>query len=162
MSPNEELKQFRDTQFFVSSTGVVISRYPMGGHKGNSSNKERVVGTGGSKGYCEIKTRRGEWWTVHQMVMELYGSPKPGEGYIIDHIDEVKNNNNIENLQWLTIGENVAKTIKLTRRGCVLTVEQANDIRARYKPRIVTILQLAAEYGVSAGTIKDVIKGRYY
>ena len=157
-----ELRQFRDTQYYVSPTGIVISRYPMGGWRGKSTNRERVVGKRNSQGYAVVRTRLKGSWCVHQMVMELYGPPCPGEGYVIDHIDEVKTNNVIENLQWLLRGENVAKSTNLTRRFSKLTIEQANEIRARYKPRIVTRLQLAAEYGVSEGTIKDVIRGRYY
>lgn len=93
------------------------------------------------------------------MVMELYGPPCPGEGYVIDHIDEIKTNNVIENLQWLLRGDNVAKSSHKRHK---LTAEQANEIRTKYKPRCYTRKQLAAEYGVSEGTIKDVIKGRYY
>jgi hypothetical protein len=153
------LKQFRDTNYFVSPEGIVISRYPYGGHKGNSKNRERVVGRGRSAGYHCVKTRRGDHWLVHQMVMELYGPPCPGEGYVVDHIDEDKTNNHIANLQWLKRGENVAKSSHTRQK---LTNEQANEIRLKYKPRIYTRLQLAAEYGVSEGTIKDVIAGRYY
>ena len=157
-----ELRQFRDTQYYVSPTGSVISRYPMGGWQGKSKNRERVIGRGKCAGYHVVRTRRKECWFVHQMVMELYGPPCPGEGYVIDHIDEVKTNNVTENLQWLLRGENVAKTTNLTRRFSKLTTEQADEIRARYRPRVVTRLQLAIEYGVSEGTIKDVIAGRYY
>jgi hypothetical protein len=157
-----EFKQFRDTKYFVSPEGVVTSRYAYGGYRGKSSNKERIVGRGKSAGYLCVKTRRGDCWYVHQMVMELYGNPCPGKGYVIDHIDENKLNNNISNLQWLLRGENVSKSTLITRRYCVLTTEQANEIRTKYKPRHYTRKQLAAEYGVSEGTIKDVISGRYY
>jgi len=154
-----ELRQFKDTLYYVSPTGIVISRYPYGGWKGNSKNRERVVGKGKCEGYHVVRTRHKEYWFVHQMVMELYGSPCPGEGYVIDHIDEVKTNNVIENLQWLTNGENVSKASHTRHK---LTTEQAEEIRSKYKPRKYTRLQLAAEYGVSEGTIKDVIASRYY
>lgn len=157
-----EFKQFRDTQYFVSPEGVVISRYAVGGHRGKSSNRERIVGRGKTSGYLCVNPRGQSGWFVHQMVMELFGNPCPGEGYVIDHIDEDKTNNNISNLQWLTRGENIAKSAYATRRSCVLTVDQANEIRAKYKPRCYTRKQLAAEYGVGEGTIKDVIAGRYY
>jgi hypothetical protein len=152
--------RFRDTNYFVTPEGVVISRYAFGGYRGNSKNRERIVGRGKRAGYHVVRPRGNNGWLVHQMVMELYGLPCPGEGYVIDHIDEDKTNNNIANLQWLTRGENVAKTLTELKRK--LSKEQAEEIRLKYKPRVYTRLKLAAEYGVSEGTIKDVIAGRYY
>jgi hypothetical protein len=154
------LKQFRDTLYYVTPEGIVISRYPYGGHKGNSKNRERVVGRGKTMGYHCVNTRTNGRYLVHQMVMEVWGTPCPAEGYVIDHIDEDKTNNNISNLQWLKRGENVCKTLSQTKPK--LTKEQADEIRATYKPRKVTRKQLAEAYGVSEATIKDVIAHRYY
>jgi hypothetical protein len=156
-----DLKQFRSTLYFVSPEGIVISRYSYGGHKGNSKNRERVVGQGKSRGYPCVRNRhKGYRWYVHQMVMEVWGAPCPAEGYVIDHIDEDKTNNNISNLQWLKRGENVCKTLSQTKPK--LTKKQADEIRATYKPRKITRKQLAEAYGVSEATIKDVIAHRYY
>ena len=156
------MKQFRDTKYYVSPEGVVISRYPYGGHKGDSTNMERIVGTGKCGEYLVVKTRRKDSWMVHQMVMELYGPPCPGKGYVIDHIDENKLNNNIRNLQWLTSVENVSKSARIYQHSRKLTPEQADDIRQRYIPRKVTRESLAIEYGISIGTVKDILRNRYY
>ena len=156
------MRRFRDTKYYVSPEGVVISHYPYGGHKGDSTNMERMVGTGKCAGYFMVRTRQLGCWFVHQMVMELYGPPCPGKGYIIDHIDENKLNNNIDNLQWLTRGENVHKSALIQQHSRKLTPEQANDIRQRYIPRKVTRESLAIEYGISIGTVKDILRNRYY
>jgi hypothetical protein len=160
-------KRFRDTEYYVSAEGVIISRYPVGGDnrfkKGKaSSNRERIVGKGEGGGYKVIKTRSKECWYVHRMVMELYGPECPGDGYIVDHIDENKTNNNISNLQWLTRGENVKKSASLTHRSRKLTTDDADEIRKKYRPRKYTREMLAEEYGVSVSTIKSILKHQYY
>lgn len=45
------------------------------------------------------------------------------------------------------------------RHHATLTWEAVRDIRARFRPRVVTGKMLAAEYGVSVSTIKKVLAG---
>ena len=47
--------------------------------------------------------------SVHKLVMEHFGTEKPKQEVIIDHIDGDKTNNCINNLQWKTIQENTEK-----------------------------------------------------
>lgn len=160
-------KKFRDTEYYVSPEGIVLSRYSMGGDnrfkRGKvSSNRERIVGKGECNGYKVVRTRSKDCWLVHHMVMELYGTNRPGFEYVIDHIDEDKSNNNINNLQWITRGENVKKSETLTHRSRKLTVDDANEIRKKYQPRVYTREMLAEEYGVSLSTIKSILKLQYY
>ena len=107
--------QFRDTLYYVTPEGLVFSHYPVGGDnrfkKGRpSKNQFRQVGRGKSAGYNVVKPKGHSGWYVHQMVMECYGQPKPDGDYVIDHIDENKQNNHVSNLQWLPRGENVRKS----------------------------------------------------
>jgi hypothetical protein len=160
-------KKFRDTEYYVSPEGAVLSRYPVGGDnrfkKGtSSSNQERIVGEGESNGYKVVKPKKHNGWLVHRMVMELYGPECPGKEYIVDHIDENKTNNHISNLQWITRGDNVRKSVSLTPHCRKATFQQADEIRCKYKPRIYTREMLAEEYGVSLSTIKSILKHQYY
>jgi hypothetical protein len=160
-------KQFRDTKYFVSEEGVVKSFYSVGGDnrfkKGKpSSNRERIVGKGKSNDYHVVKPKNHNGWLVHQMVMETWGTSKPEGDYVIDHIDENKTNNHINNLQWIERGENIRKSAMITGRSRKLTLEDADEIRNKYKPRSYTRQKLADEYGVSISTIKSILIGRYY
>ena len=48
--------------------------------------------------------------TVHILVMQYFGPPKPGPEYVIDHINRIKTDNRIENLRWVTVKENSNNT----------------------------------------------------
>jgi hypothetical protein len=55
-----------------------------------------------------IRTRR----YVHQLVIEAFGPPCPGSGYIVLHRDDDKLNNAIGNLRWGTHRENTQDAIR--------------------------------------------------
>lgn len=55
-----------------------------------------------------VKNKIPKSHAVHKLVMKHFGPEEP-ENSIIDHIDHNKINNNIENLQWMTIKENTEK-----------------------------------------------------
>jgi hypothetical protein len=44
--------------------------------------------------------------TVHSLVMEVHGPDPPGSSYIINHIDGNRQNNHLDNLEWVTRAEN--------------------------------------------------------
>jgi hypothetical protein len=43
---------------------------------------------------------------LHRLLMELFGPPKPGPLYEIDHINRNRLDNHLENLRWVTRIEN--------------------------------------------------------
>ena len=51
----------------------------------------------------------GRWYKAHQLVMATFGPPQPTKYHEINHIDHNKQNNNIDNLEWVTHKENIQK-----------------------------------------------------
>jgi hypothetical protein len=66
--------------------------------------------------------KKGVTFNVHRLIIEaFYGlKEKPFE---VDHIDRIKNNNNISNLRWVTRNENLEnRKFGLTSRNKILEI----------------------------------------
>lgn len=70
-----------------------------------------------SRGYLRF-SYYGKWYTVHRAVYEAFIGTIP-QGMVIDHIDEDRLNNRVDNLQVLTSGDNVRKHWALVKEGRV-------------------------------------------
>lgn len=65
------------------------------------------------QGYLRVVSN-GKNYRLHILVMELFGPPKPGPEYQVDHINRNKEDNRLENLRWVTSQEN--NNNKITNR----------------------------------------------
>jgi len=91
---------------------------------------------------------------VHRLVAEAF-IPNP-KGYTdVDHIDGNKLNNNVENLQWLSRGDNIRKAGDARWKGAkpVICVETG----IIYK----SIHQASKELHIAQATISAIAKGEY-
>ena len=61
--------------------------------------------------YVRVKIN-GKLYEEHRLVWEKYNGVIP-DGYVIHHIDRVKNNNDIKNLQMMTQSDHIKLHIKL-------------------------------------------------
>lgn len=80
-------------------------------------------------GYARITFRDGRSHSVHRLVLETFGSPRP-EGCQAAHQDGNRKNNHISNLRWMTPVEN---NLQKHQHGTViakLTEADVRDIRA--------------------------------
>lgn len=81
------------TDIYVSACGKILNVKPIG----------RVDKR---DGYVVVREKR-----LHQLVVECWGEPRPkGKDWCIDHIDENKTNNKVENLRWLPRSENTRRS----------------------------------------------------
>jgi hypothetical protein len=92
-------------------------------------------------------------WRVHRLVAELY-IPNPRQCSDVNHRNSVRDDNRVENLEWVTRSENIKHGFdygraKPTRGGisprCKITTEQVNEICASTE----SVRALVAKFGVS-------------
>jgi plasmid maintenance system antidote protein VapI len=95
---------------------------------------------------------------VHLLVARAFIGECP-DGMEIDHIDTVKSNNHVSNLEYVTHLENVRRAVKNGLMG-KLSDEKAEQIRAAYVPYITTYADLANRFNVSEATVRSIIKGK--
>lgn len=110
-------------------------------------------------------------WTVHLFVcMAFFGNKKTG--FEVNHINGIKTDNSIENLEYCTRSENMKHAFnlglelplngskngnsKLSESDVIAIREHASNFKGRYYGR----KQLAEKYGVSEAHIKDIVAKR--
>lgn len=113
---------------------------------------------------------------VHRLVAKSF-IPNPENKPCVNHINGIKSDNRVENLEWNTYKENTVHAIKnglfyfntpkqsinkIPKAGelngqSLLTTKEVKEIRQKFKPRVYTRKMLANEYGVTESCIKDVV-----
>ena len=102
---------------------------------------------------------------VHRLVAEAFlGSPP--DGYEVNHINSVKDDNRIENLEYVTRSQNLLHAVEQTGayRGernsqATITEETVREIR-RMHSEGMGYKRLAKHFGVSWGLARGVASGR--
>lgn len=103
--------------------------------------------------------------TVHQLVIEAFGDPKPNPRAVVRHLDDDKSNNLPANLAWGTQSDNAhdqrrngLMPLGTSRPNAKLDYEKAAAIRVATKEG-TSIVVLARIYGVNMRSIYQVAKG---
>lgn len=152
-----------ESWYEVSDAGDVRRIAPSTRHPGPHVLKPSPNG----KQYFQVRLRRPgfrQMKCVHLLVASAFlPTPKPDE-IECDHINGVKSDNSVGNLEWVTPGENMRRAYAkgLTSKAgelngrAKLTWEKVAEIRGRAGTNVA----LAAEYGVSDAVISDIRSGR--
>lgn len=117
----------------------------------------------GKQNYLHISIK-GKPYQIHRLVAKTF-LPNPNNYPEVNHKDENKTNNCVENLEWCTHKYNNNYGNKLiSKKGenhhnCKLTKRNVIDIRTRFKNGEKQI-KLAKEYNISKSQISSLITGR--
>ncbi len=104
---------------------------------------------------------------IHRLVAEKY-IPNPENKPQVNHINGIKHDNRVENLEWVDSKGNRRHAIEtglwgkniLDKRK--LNDKQVKEIRIKYIPKKYTYKTLAKEYNVDYKTIWDVVNNKSY
>lgn len=101
---------------------------------------------------------------VHFLVLLYHVGPRP-QGLVTNHKNGIRNDNRIENLEYVTQKQNIAHAIHVLghdRRGengtrAILTWPKVRAIRNRYVRGAITCAALSAEYGTTTTNIGYIV-----
>jgi hypothetical protein len=177
---NEEIEIWKDVIGYkncyqVSNLGRVksLDRY-VNTFNGLRLTKGIILKQGFDKdGYCKVNLKNnsiGKSSRVHRLVCESFLKNSENKPHV-NHINGIKNDNTLFNLEWCSLSENRVHSYKtglqngLNRRGAKsnfvkLTIENVKEIRATYKKRVITQKMLAKKFNVTQSCIHFILKNR--
>ena len=159
------MKQFRDTSYFITENGDVF-------HKRTKGYRKVICGIG-KDGYNKVglfKNGNRNFYRVHRLVAECYLS-NPNNHQQVNHINGIKTDNRVENLEWVSQSENIVHGYKnkLIPSGekshrSKLKKEDVDFIRKnyQYKSEKYNSVTLGKMFGVGHAAILCIIKNKLW
>ena len=111
---------------------------------GNNSNKQL---------YFEIKIKKKNY-RVNRLVMMAFKPIENCENFDVNHIDENKRNNKLENLEWTTRRENI-------EHSCAIRIQQI-DVDGNIVNTFRSIKKAGEKLGIRSSSISRVVDKKYF
>ena len=139
----KEIEGFPD--YFVTKDGKVYSK---------KSGKLRELKPHG-KGYKHVTLTNGQrkYPDVHRLVAEAY-IPNPDNLPQVNHIDENKLNNNVDNLEWVTVSQNNLHSAHQQRKFYIIEKQNGEQFE------VFGVRQWCRENGINVGNLYKTHTGR--
>jgi len=138
------MKQFRNTQYWVTETGLIYNtitkRYikPISKLFSKNSCKRLMVGL-----YINGKQRN---FLYHRVLAEVF-IPNPDNHPQVNHIDGNPINNQLSNLEWCSAARNNIHAIRTGLRSTKLNMYKADEIRELLSKGI-SVTEICKKYSV--------------
>jgi len=125
-------------------------------------------------GYIKIqlwKNRKDKWKLIHRLIMETFSPIDNMDNFQVNHINGIKDDNRLENLEWVTPSENMKHAFKNgllisikgeKHRSSKLTRDDVILIKMAFREfgNKIILRELGEMFGVSPQAICDIKKGR--
>jgi hypothetical protein len=167
--PNERWQAIEGTssRYFISTFGRLLTMAWKG------TDQTRVMKPAlDARGYPRtmiIQNGRTGTVKLHRLVALAY-LPNPLNLPQVNHKNGQKDDNRVENLEWMDGKQNVQHAFARTSRtmegtkapNSKLTEAQVLEIRAKYVPRLYSSARLAKEYSMSVAAIKKILQRAHW
>lgn len=138
-------------QYFISNLGRV------------KSSKTGILQGGWDGNYKVTKLsfeelEYGNSFKTHQLVIRVFEGPPPDDKPYVNHIDGNKSNNELSNLEWCSVEENMKHAATLDNRiGCPIV---QLDLDGNVIKEFNMISEAVSELGIIFSSISDVLNGK--
>ena len=144
-----------EKDYFVTKDGRVFSKRKF------SYLTELKLSRGGHKGYLKVRVNKKDMF-VHRLVAKAY-LIKPFDKEVVNHINGIKDDNRLENLEWCTRSENCkhAYDTGLHKPYIGLKDKGNNKLHKEWDNLIkkgISMRKIGKQYNVSHRTVGNVVK----